>query len=60
MSKRIIKKIDLGFYDEIAEGRKKFEARINDFDVEVGDTIVSSEKAEIKIGVWRNCKGWKH
>ncbi|MBI2626317.1 MAG: DUF3850 domain-containing protein [Candidatus Nealsonbacteria bacterium] len=39
----IKKKIWPGYFDAVASGRKKFELRLNDFDVEEGDTLILEE-----------------
>ncbi|MFA5131363.1 MAG: DUF3850 domain-containing protein [Patescibacteria group bacterium] len=39
----IHKKIWLGFYDDLASGRKKYDLRLNDFAVAAGDTIILEE-----------------
>jgi len=37
--KTVIKKIDKEWLDEILSGKKKFELRLADFDIEKGDTL---------------------
>ena len=39
----IRKKIWPGYFDAVASGKKKFELRLNDFDVAEGDTLVLEE-----------------
>lgn len=39
----IEKKIWPKYFDEIASGKKKFELRLNDFDVAPGDTLILEE-----------------
>jgi len=41
--KKIIKKILPEYFDEVASGRKKFEFRMADFEVEEGDVLVLEE-----------------
>jgi len=43
MSKRIIKKVLPEYFQDIVDGKKKYEFRLNDFDIEVGDTLVLEE-----------------
>ena len=43
MSKKIVKKILPEYFDEVASGKKKFEFRVADFDVEEGDVLVLEE-----------------
>ncbi len=40
---RIIKKIIPEYFDLIASGKKKYEFRLADFDIEEGDTLVLEE-----------------
>lgn len=39
----IRKKTWTGWFDSIASGKKKFDLRLNDFEVEEGDTIIFEE-----------------
>lgn len=39
----IKKKIWPEFFDEVSSGKKKFELRVNDFEVNEGDTLVLEE-----------------
>ena len=39
----IRKKIWKEYFDDVASGRKKFELRLADFDVEEGDTLILEE-----------------
>jgi len=41
--KTVEKKIDLGFFDDVYSGKKKFELRLNDEDISEGDTLVLKE-----------------
>ncbi len=43
MSRRIIKKILPEYFDLIASGKKKYEFRVADFEVEEGDILVLEE-----------------
>ena len=43
MSRRIVKKILPEYFDLIASGKKKYEFRAADFDVEDGDVLVLEE-----------------
>jgi len=43
MSKKIIKKILPEYFQDIVDGKKKYELRLNDFDIEPGDTLVLEE-----------------
>ena len=43
MPKKIVKKILPEYFDLVASGKKKFEFRLADFDVEEGDTLVLEE-----------------
>lgn len=43
MSKRVVKKILPGYFQDILDGKKKYELRLNDFDIEVGDILVLEE-----------------
>jgi hypothetical protein len=40
---RIHKKIWPAYFDDVASGKKKFELRLHDFDVNEGDTLVLEE-----------------
>jgi len=53
MPKRITKKISPEYFQAILDGQKKYELRLNDFEIEEGDTLVleeytSSDKATRK------------
>lgn len=39
----IRKKCDVGFFNKILEGKKKFEVRLDDFPVKEGDVLVLEE-----------------
>jgi len=43
MSKRIIKKVLPEYFQDIIDGKKKYELRLNDFEVEPGDILVMEE-----------------
>jgi len=43
MSKRITKKVLPEYFQDILDGKKKYELRLNDFDIEPGDTLVLEE-----------------
>lgn len=43
MAKKVIKKVLPEYFQEILDGKKKFELRLNDFHVEKGDTLVLEE-----------------
>lgn len=43
MSKRISKKVLPEYFQDILDGKKKYELRLNDFDIEPGDTLVLEE-----------------
>ncbi|MFZ4648131.1 MAG: DUF3850 domain-containing protein [Patescibacteria group bacterium] len=43
MSKRIIKKAIPGLFQDILDGKKNFDLRLNDFEIEPGDTLVLEE-----------------
>lgn len=43
MSTRVVKKILPEYFDLIVSGKKKFEFRMADFDIEEGDTLVLEE-----------------
>lgn len=40
---RIEKKLWSEYFDQVASGKKKYELRLNDFDVAEGDTLVLKE-----------------
>ena len=40
MSQRIIKKVLPDYFQDIVDGKKKYELRLNDFEIEPGDTLV--------------------
>lgn len=41
--KKIRKKVWPKWFDDVASGKKKYELRLNDFDVEAGDILVLEE-----------------
>ena len=43
MSKQIIKKVLPEYFQYIVDGKKKYELRLNDFDVEPGDILILEE-----------------
>ncbi len=43
MPKKIIKKVLPEYFQDILDGKKKYELRLNDFDIEPGDTLVLEE-----------------
>lgn len=43
MSNRIVKKISPEYFQDIVDGKKKYELRLNDFDIEQGDILVLEE-----------------
>lgn len=43
MSKRIIKKVLPEYFQDILDGKKKYELRLNDFEIEPGDILVLEE-----------------
>ena len=43
MAKRIIKKVLPQHFQDILDAKKKYEARLNDFEIEVGDILVLEE-----------------
>lgn len=43
MSKRIVKKVLPEYFQDIIDGKKKYELRLNDFEVEPGDILVLEE-----------------
>lgn len=43
MSRRIVKKVLPGYFQDILDGKKKYELRLNDFEIEVGDVLVLEE-----------------
>ena len=43
MSKRIVKTVLPEYFQDIIEGKKKYEIRLNDFDIEPGDILVLEE-----------------
>jgi len=47
MSKRIIKKVLPDYFQDIVDGKKKYELRLNDFDIDVGDTLVLEEYTSV-------------
>lgn len=51
MSKRIVKKILPEYFQDIIDGKKKYELRLNDFDIELGDILVLEEYTSSDIGI---------
>ncbi len=47
MARRIVKKILPEYFDLIASGKKKYEFRVADFEVEEGDVLVLEEWTSI-------------
>lgn len=43
MSQRIIKKVLPDYFQDIVDGKKNYELRLNDFEVEPGDVLVLEE-----------------
>ncbi|MCX6795746.1 MAG: DUF3850 domain-containing protein [Candidatus Falkowbacteria bacterium] len=43
MSRRIVKKVLPEYFQDILDGKKKYELRLNDFEIEVGDILVLEE-----------------
>lgn len=43
MSKTVIKKVLPDYFQDIVDGKKKYELRLNDFEIEPGDTLVLEE-----------------
>jgi ASC-1-like (ASCH) protein len=43
MSNRIVKKVLPDYFQDIVDGKKKYELRLNDFEIEPGDTLVLEE-----------------
>lgn len=43
MSKKVIKKVLPEYFQDILDGKKKYELRLNDFEIEPGDTLVLEE-----------------
>jgi ASC-1-like (ASCH) protein len=43
MSKKIIKKVLPEYFQDILDGKKKYELRLNDFEINVGDILVLEE-----------------
>jgi 8-oxo-dGTP diphosphatase len=43
MPRRIIKKVLPEYFQDIVDGKKKYELRLNDFEIEPGDTLVLEE-----------------
>ena len=41
--KKVVKKILPEYFQDILNGKKKYELRLNDFDIEVGDILVLEE-----------------
>ncbi|MFZ3031982.1 MAG: DUF3850 domain-containing protein [Candidatus Moraniibacteriota bacterium] len=40
---RVEKKLNKEYFDQVASGKKKYELRLNDFEIEEGDTFVLRE-----------------
>lgn len=47
MSRRIIKKVLPEYFQDILDGKKNYELRLNDFDVDEGDTLVLQEYTSV-------------
>lgn len=47
MPKRVTKKVLPEYFQDIVDGQKKYELRLNDFDIEPGDTLVLEEYTSI-------------
>lgn len=43
MSKRISKKVLPDYFQDILDGKKKYELRLNDFEIEPGDILILEE-----------------
>jgi len=43
MSNRIVKKVLPDYFQDILDGKKKYELRLNDFEIEPGDILVLEE-----------------
>lgn len=43
MSKRVVKKVLPEYFQDIVDGKKKYEFRLNDFDAAAGDTLILEE-----------------
>ena len=43
MPRRIVKKVLPGYFQDILDGKKKYELRLNDFEIEPGDILVLEE-----------------
>jgi len=43
MSKQIIKKVLPEYFQDIVDGKKRYELRLNDFDIEPGDSLILEE-----------------
>lgn len=43
MKRRIVKKVLPEYFQSIIDGKKKYELRLNDFEIEVGDILVLEE-----------------
>ncbi|MFA6514550.1 MAG: DUF3850 domain-containing protein [Patescibacteria group bacterium] len=43
MSKRIVKKVLPDYFQDIIDGKKKYELRLNDFEVSPGDILILEE-----------------
>lgn len=43
MPQRIVKKVLPDYFQDILDGKKKYELRLNDFDIEPGDTLILEE-----------------
>jgi len=41
--KKVVKKVLPEYFQDILDGKKKYEFRLNDFDIEVGDILVLEE-----------------
>jgi len=47
MPKRITKKVLPDYFQDILDGKKKYELRLNDFEIEPGDTLVLEEYTSV-------------
>jgi hypothetical protein len=47
MPKRVTKKVLPEYFQDIVDGQKKYELRLNDFDIEPGDPLVLEEYTSI-------------
>jgi len=47
MSKIITKKVLPDYFQDIVDGKKKYELRLNDFDIEPGDVLILEEYTSV-------------